>query len=304
MLGISTCWWEEKGARGDQIPLQALEMGFQGLELDYRITPRMLERLRPALKGSLPVWSVHNVFPCPTPSAAPGPARADPFLLSSTDREERAQAVRLAVRTVEQACDLEARVVVIHLGRVEMEDPTGRLQELFQRGLCWSQEGQELVSELRSVRSSRRQPNLDAVLFSLERIHREADRRGVILGIENRLHFHEIPDLWEIGFLLDTFAGGSLRYWHDVGHARIQEKLGILKQRELLERYASHMVGVHLHDVVNLEDHHPPGRGDVEFKEIASRLAPSLIRILEVRSSAPAEQLKEAMGLLEKAGLA
>lgn len=303
MLGISTCWWDGKDIRGDEIPSQALDMGFQGLELDYRITPSVLGRLRPALRGSLPVWSVHNVFPCPVPSGPGGSVTADPFLLSSKDREDRAQAVRFVIRTIEQACDLEALAVVIHLGQVDMEDPTPELQELSRKGASWSPEAQERISRLQSVRDSLRQPNLDAVLFSLDRIHKEADKRGVLLGIENRLNFHEIPNLWEIGFLLRSFEGGQLRYWHDVGHARIQEKLGILKQEELLERYASQMAGIHLHDVIDLEDHHAPGPGDVDFSKIASYVPSGIIRILEVRSSTHVKDIEEALNLLRQAGL-
>lgn len=304
MLGISTCWWEGKDVKPEEIPSQAMEMGFQGLELDYRITRKMLQRLRPALKSSIGVWSLHNVFPCPFEKAPQGGIKADPLLLSSRDKEERAQAVRWALHTLEQASDLEAPVVVVHLGQVDMEDPTAELRELFRKGASWTPEAQERISQLRSVRESSRQPNLDAVLFSLDRIHQEADRRGIFLGIENRLHFHEIPDLWETGFLLKTFQGGRLGYWHDVGHAWIQEKLGLLKQEELLGAYASQMIGIHLHDVVDLEDHHPPGKGDADFGRLASHLAEGVVRILEVHCSAHAQELREARGLLEYKGLA
>ncbi|MEJ5377881.1 MAG: TIM barrel protein [bacterium] len=303
MLGISTCWWEGKDIKGHEIPSQALDMGFQGLELDYRITAQLLSRLRTALRSSISVWSVHNVFPCPVPVSGRGTVTADPLLLSSRDKEERAQAVRWAVNTVEQACDLEAPAVVLHLGKVDMEDPTAELQDLFRKGASWSPEAQERMSQLRSLRESRRQPNLDAVLFSLDRIHKEADKRGIILGIENRLHFHEIPDIWEIGFLLQCFEGGRMGYWHDVGHARVQEKLGILKQEELLKKYAPQMVGIHLHDVVDLEDHHPPGKGDVDFGEVAAHLSERVIKILEVKSSANVGEIREAVASLQKFGI-
>lgn len=301
-LGISTCWWEGKEGKGDLIPTQALDMGFGGLELDYRLTPSMLANLRRALKGSLKVWSVHNVFPSPVELGPLAGSTADPMLLSSLDRDERDRAVKLALRSIQHAHDLEAPVVVVHLGRVDMQDPTSRLEELFRKGVSWSPEGQEAVAELRSVRDSLRQPNLDAVLFSLEKINKEAERRSVLVGIENRLHFHEIPDLWEIGFILDTFAGGNLRYWHDVGHAGVQEKLGILRQRELLERYSDQLVGLHLHDVRDLEDHHAPGRGDVDFREVAGCMAAQAVQILEVRSSVPRWELLEAVQVLAHAG--
>jgi sugar phosphate isomerase/epimerase len=294
MFGISTCWWEGKEARGDSIPLEALDMGFEKLELDYRITKEALAQMRPALKGGAQVLSVHHVFPRPQ-SFLKGPPVADPVSLSSTDKDERAEAVKLAISTIQHAHDLEAKAVVIHLGKVDMEDPTDKLEENSKKGLSWAEEGQRYISELREVRNRKRQKNLDAVLFSLESINKEAEKRDILLGIENRLHFHEIPDIWEIGFILETFSGGNLRYWHDTGHAHVQEKLGILYQRELLERYGSQMLGVHLHDVKELEDHYPPGQGEVDFRALREHLRTAPIKVFEIRSSATRKEVLESL---------
>lgn len=298
MWGISTCWWEGKDVRGDTIPMEALDMGFEKLELDYRITKEALGQMKPALKGGAQVWSVHNVFPRPQ-AFLKGPPVADPVSLSSTDREERSDAVKLAISTIQHAHDLEAKAVVVHLGKVDMDDPTGKLEENCKRGISWSEEGQKYISELRDVRNRKRQKNLDAVLFSLEAINKEAEKRHVLIGIENRLHFHEIPDLWEIGFILETFSGGNLRYWHDTGHAHIQEKLGILHQKELLEKYGSQMVGIHIHDVKELQDHYPPGEGEIDFQSLREHIELAPMKILEVRSTATRREVLEALNYVQ-----
>lgn len=303
MLGISTCWWEGKGHDGEAIPVEAMDMGFAGLELDYRITRPMLMRMRPTLRHGIPVWSVHHVFPAIEQGKGRRVLSADPVSLSSSDAEERRLAVRLALSTIQHAHDLEAKAVVIHVGRVEMDDPTPKLEELHKKGLSWEDEGQGLIVELRALRERSKQRNIDAALFSLEAINKEAEKRGILIGIENRLHFHEIPDMAEIGFFLEKFSGGNLRYWHDVGHGCIQEKLGILKQVELLEKYSGQMIGIHLHDVKGLEDHFPPGQGDVDFFSLAKYLHPGIARILEVRSSATRREILESVEFLKEKGL-
>ena len=75
---------------------------------------------------------------------------------------------------------------------------------------------------------------------------------------ENRYYFQEIPDFDEIGIILNEFDGGRIRCWHDVGHAAVQENLGICTQKDLLEAYSDKIIGMHLHDVENLHDHLSP----------------------------------------------
>ena len=76
----------------------------------------------------------------------------------------------------------------------------------------------------------------------LDRLNREAVRRGLLLGVENRFHPHEIPVRDEIGTILREFAGGAVRYWHDVGHALNHQRLGLTTQQELLEAYGQSRV--------------------------------------------------------------
>ena len=103
-------------------------------------------------------------------------------------------------------------------------------------------------------------PHLDAVLRSLDRLNGAAARRGLLLGVENRFHPHEIPSHGETGAILREFDGGAVRYWHDVGHALNHERLGILTQEAWLEAYGPRLAGTHLHDIRGRRG--PPGAGD------------------------------------------
>ncbi|MEE9613119.1 MAG: TIM barrel protein [Desulfatiglandales bacterium] len=302
MLGISTCWWVDRIDRGDEFISDILKLGLEGIELEYRIKDSFYRQIRPQLKKTLKVLSIHNFFPKPE-ELEMTKASGDLFLLSSTDQDERLRAVKYSVRTIEHAYDLGAKAVILHLGRVEMSNPTPKFLKFNRGDKEERKEALFSINEQRLVRGARHQKNLDAVLFSLEDLNREAERRGISLGIENRYHFHEIPDFEEIGLILGRFQGGHVRYWHDVGHALAQENMGIIPQRHLLEAYSKMMIGIHLHDVIGCDDHLAPGQGELNFKEIKPFLNSSHIKILEVHSKVDRKDLLEGIRFIKSVGI-
>ncbi|NVM56663.1 MAG: sugar phosphate isomerase/epimerase [Desulfobacterales bacterium] len=302
MLGISTCWWHGKVNRGDEIVDDILQFELEGVELEYRITHGAYEQMKPRLKTSLPVLSIHNFFPIPQGLEARG-GSGNLFLLSSPDREERSRAIKYTLQTIEHADYLKARAVVLHLGRVDMPDPTEKFSRLSQAGKMGEDQALAFLGEQRQTRLARRREHLDAVLFSLEKLNREAEKRGIFLGIENRYHFHEIPDFEEIGVILKTFQGGRVGYWHDIGHARVQENIGIVRQKDLLRAYSEEMIGIHLHDVKGLEDHLAPGEGEMDYEEIKPFLNASHIRILEVHPRVKRKDLLKGIQFIRTSGI-
>jgi len=298
MLGISTCWWYNKVDRADSIVGEILELGLEGVELEYRITHTMYQEMKPRLKRTLQVLSIHNFFPIPE-GLAPDAGNGDLFLLSSTDSQERSRAVEYTIRTIQHAHDLEAKAVVLHLGRVDMQGPEEEFSRLYNSGAIHEKEALTVIDAQRHTRQAMGRKNLDAILLSLEKLNKEAEEKGVFLGIENRYNIHEIPDFEEIGLILKTFQGGHIRYWHDVGHARVQENLGIIGHNDLLKAYSEQMIGIHLHDVRGLDDHLSPGQGEVDFEEIKPFLTTSTIKILELNTSrVQREDLSEGIRLI------
>ena len=303
MLGISTCWWHNKVDQGGEIVRGVLELGLKGVELEYRITDTMYRQMKPQLKKDLKVLTIHNYFPKPE-EFANAKGSGDLFLLSSTDRDERLRAVKFSIRTMEHAHDLGARVVVLHLGRVDMSNPTFKIRELLAKGKTERNERLALINENRRIREARHQKHLDAVLSSLDVLNKEADRRDVFLGIENRYHFHEIPDFEEIEIILERFQGGHIGYWHDVGHAGAQENMGFIRQKDLLEAYSGMLIGTHLHDVQGLDDHWAPGQGEMNFEQIKPFLKSSHTKILEVHQRVDKEALLNGIQDLKSLGIA
>jgi sugar phosphate isomerase/epimerase len=302
VIGLSTVWTARAARSGEELLGPILDLGFEGVELEYRITEQLYEEIRPRIRHhAVQVLSIHNYFPVP-PSIPPEQASGDCFSLSSLDREEREKGVSYTVRTLETAHDLAARAVVLHLGRVETDLPKDGLQQLY-RGDRWNDEGPELLQREQEERSRLRDPHLDALLFSLERIVKRAEQLGVIVGIENRYYFQEIPNMEEIGIILKQFHGGPIGYWHDTGHAAVSEALGIVQHEELLKLYAPHLVGTHLHDALGIDDHKPPGQGEIDFEMVSRYLPEGAIKIMEIHPPAQGHEIREGLEFLQEKGI-
>lgn len=304
MIGLSTSWLTERpDMTGAKVIQEIVTLGFKAVELEYRITETMFREMRPLiLKEALRVSSIHNFFPIPDNIPA-SRGSGDLFLLSSPDRRERDRAIEGTIRTIQTAQSLGASAVVLHLGGVLMDPEHHRFKALFRHNRLASSEGRSFLQSKVKERRQKRQPYLESVLYSLDRLNREAENRGVLLGVENRYHYHQIPDFEEIGYILGRFSGGSLCYWHDVGHAHIQEKLGFIEAGALLRSYRSVLAGVHIHDAKGIDDHWAPGTGEIDFSVLRKDLTSARIRILEVHKKSDRNQLLKGRDMLEKIGL-
>jgi sugar phosphate isomerase/epimerase len=271
------------------------------VELEYRITQQLYHELRPLIRAqAIRVLSIHNYFPLPE-GIPPEQASGDCFSLASLNREERQQGVTYTIRTLETAHELEAGAVVLHLGRVETELPKDGLQQLYREGR-WDDEGQVLLTKEREERLRHRAPHLDAVLFTLDTLSKRAEQLGVLLGIENRFYLREIPDKEEVGIILNRFQGGPIGYWHDTGHAAAFETLGICSHEELLRLYSSALIGTHLHDARGIDDHQPPGQGEIDFAMVRKYLPEKAIKIMEINQTATGQEIRDALAFLQDKG--
>ncbi|MFQ5825196.1 MAG: sugar phosphate isomerase/epimerase family protein [bacterium] len=302
MLSLSTVWNSDKVQTGFELLTGIFETGFGAIELDYRITETMFAEIHPTLKrGELEVTSIHNYFPHPE-YLDRKEASGDLYLLSSLDKEEREQGVKFTIKTIQIANDLEAKAVVLHLGKVEMEDEKDKLYDYLEKKMIKSKEGQQFIKEKLSERASKKQKHLDAVLFSLDKINKEAERQNIFLGLENRYHYYEIPSFDEFKTIFNEFEGSNLRYWHDTGHAQVNEHLSFIGHEDYLKGYSGKLIGIHLHDVVGKEDHKAPGTGEVDFDMIKNYLNLNVIRVLEFKSKLDHEELLKATAFLMARG--
>jgi sugar phosphate isomerase/epimerase len=302
MIAFSTSWNSTEVESGEEMLSQILDMGFEAIELDYGLTTTILNEMRPLLGKDVRVLSVQNF--CPVPDILPKEmAGSDAFLLSTPDREERERAVKHAIKTIELADSVDARIVVCHFGHVDMDDPTEKLVELCNKGERESGDFESLLEKSKDKREARRQRHLDAALFSLDKLNQRAGGLDVFIGIENRRGFRQIPNLDEIGIILSEFGGANVAYWHNTGYAQVQNNLGIANHEDFLKRYSDKMVGVHLHDVKSTTDHIVPGAGDLDFKMVSEYLSQDVVKVMQLTPGATREEIIEGLSQLEESGI-
>ena len=253
------------------------ELGFDRFELNHGVDSAMLEGL--SLKGMIP--SVHE--PCPADISMVELKRRN-WLISAPDEHGRRQGVLAAQRSIDLAQELGAELVVVHAGRVdvgaEFED---NLWAMFDAGQVASTEYADLKERLVIARREKAEANLAAARRSILELTEYAGRAGVRLGLENRYHYLDIPLLDEMDGLLAAADGGQLGFLYDVGHAQVLENLGLGSHEAWLQRYASRMIGVHLHNVRGLKDHYAAGLGEVDWDMVAAYLPQDALRTLEYR---------------------
>jgi sugar phosphate isomerase/epimerase len=92
-------------------------------------------------------------------------------------------------------------------------------------------------------------------------------------------------------------------YWHDVGHAEVQWRLGYVDKRAWLDALAPRTLGCHLHDVDGIGDHRAPGRGDVEWEYLARGLPAGALRVFEINQHQPDEAVAGAIAFLRERGV-
>ena len=301
-VALSTMWSQQDRFSADlrEFARVARSLGYDALEVNYVIPREGIEQL---LDGApLPISSFH----APSPRVKHYDGRwSEQLNLASTDESERRQAVAYNGATLEWAARASARCVVLHLGGVgsQMMEPERRLRRLFDSGVRNGEEVESLRDDLRRLRREQQGPHLEAAHRSLAELAEEASRRGLTLGLENRYHYHEFPQIDEALELLAAYPPELVGHWHDVGHAEVLHRLGLIDRERWLRELGPRTVGSHLHDVDGIGDHRAPGRGDVQWDYIARGLPPAALRVFEIDQRQPDDALAAAIGYLRERGV-
>ncbi|MCP4411580.1 MAG: TIM barrel protein, partial [Gammaproteobacteria bacterium] len=207
-----------------------------------------------------------------------------------------------AIKSIQIASEVGARAVVLHLGRVKMDTVSNELFRLCDAGKLGSEEHKNVLDEIRTLRDSKKGKALDMMLLSMDEVQRAAEKYGINIGIENRYCFEECPGFEEMVAIFKEFGGGRIGYWHDAGHAQVQENLGLIGVKELLDAYGKYLVGFHLHDVNGYSDHHVPGIGEVDFDMLKKHLKKDTIKILEIHPRETEKDLMDGTRFLKNMG--
>ncbi|MFP4166704.1 MAG: sugar phosphate isomerase/epimerase family protein [Opitutales bacterium] len=301
-LSLSTCWCSGRHTDGYAMAEEMAALGFKRIELSHGIRISLVPGILQALEdGVIAVSSIHNF--CPLPNSVQH-AAPNLFQPSSLDPRERELWQRYTRQTIDFAGKVGAQHVVMHSGSVSF------LLLPPRRGLRRWIEGSDLGREAlgkdpefaqwreRAVRRIRRasQKRLPHVWACYDAVLPMAEERGVRLCVENREGLEELPMDADFPVFLEKMQkSDSAGFWHDTGHARVKEQLGLLEHRAHLEAVAPLLSGFHLHDVDEKgEDHKVPGRGNIDFKMVASFFEPHHQLVLELNPGLSSDDVRAA----------
>lgn len=302
-LAISTKWMAKRATDALDVIRLAHNLGLNSLELGCDTPADWLEDFSRAVDaGDIVVTSIHNFCPRPLDRKPDG----DAYLLSALDEEERQMAVAKTRITIQHASRLGAKAVVLHLGRVEIDEVSSHMKHLDDEGRLSEEHRRRETERTMDERALAGEPHFQAVLRSLDVLLPFAVQYGVSLGLENRLRPRQIPLPRELEAIIARYPDEHIGYWHDVGHAVYMERFGFLgsgNHLDYLRIARGRLVGMHIHDVARFDDHLAPGRGSVDFAELASLIAPTAVKVLEVSSDETEDTLAKSILLLAEAGL-
>ena len=301
MLGISTACMPGFSSSLEDFFRTSMEMGFGMFEIGVSSVETSEKNILDLQRRlNLKVVSVHNLF---TDKAVdPDNKRGD--FLASSDEKKRWETIEATLDTAKFAEALGAMAVILHAGYIEEEELKESYRDFKVR--CLSGKDplnlEVLRKDLSEMRARYAHEYVERVIASLETLCLE--NRKILFCLEPRVNFYEIPNLWEMDEIFDRVKEHNLCYWHDTGHCRVQENLGLSSHEDWLKAFDDRMVGTHLHDTLLLEDHFPPGMGDVDFFLIKKHLPEETIKIVEVASRTTKEELEQSLIFLDKKGLA
>ena len=244
------------------------------------------------------VAGVHNF--CPAPIEVPGDS-PDAYTFTSHRAEVRERALRLTQETLMTAARLGAQYVVLHMGSVELMNaarPTRELERKLRHEWVGSRDYGLRKGELVRRRAKQAPLYYERAREALHTLAEKAKEYNLILGVEGRSHFEQVPGEWEMPRLMAEFADNPhVMYWHDFGHIQRKHNLLLLNHSQYLKQLKPYIYGAHVNDVEwPSRDHRAPFQGGcVDFDHLLpAYFTQSMPLTWELSSSVTKEQIAEA----------
>ena len=299
MYSFSTCWNSARHTDGRAMLHEIRELGFDHAELSHGIRLSLLPGILGAVEdGEIKISSLHNFCPLPVGIDKPAP---NLYEFSSERERDRQLALKHTLNTFDFAVKVGAPLVVLHFGSMDLKDYTGKLKELLERGEKGSPKFLKVVAEATAAREAKKKKFYDHSCDMLRELVGEAKFRHLKLGIEIREAVEELPVESDFESLLKEFAGPTVNYWHDTGHAQVKEDLGFINHVDFLAARADRLAGFHIHDVkFPARDHFPPGGGSIDFAALQPYVKPEHIKVFELSPKVPLDSVQRGVAHLKR----
>lgn len=302
ILSLSTMWAQQERFVADMHTFvhETLAFGYTHIEVSHSTATPAFTRLMEY--HGVPISSIHAPAPLVKHD---GDRRNSSLNLASPDDAERRAAIDYTKGSIDLAKLHGGTHVVVHLGGVgsKMFDAELKLRRAFDSGERDGERVEQWRAEIIRQRATEEGPWVEKARETLRELAAHGERQGIAIGLENRLHYHEIPQPAEAAMLVADYAEDLVGYWHDVGHAEVQARLGLVDKRLWLDTNRSRTIGTHLHDVDGIGDHRAPGHGDVEWDYIREGLPATALRVFEINQTQPPEAVAAAIPFLRERGV-
>ena len=296
IFSITTRWNARRHETGETMVEELLTLGFDHIEVGFDLTPNLVPGLCAMVKaGRVKADSVHSYCPLP-PIPFPSP---EPLTPAATDPNVRANAIHYLENTIRFAAEIDAKVVVVHAGNVEMKLLTPELIALTAAGRQYDETYEKTRMKLILAREKAVAKQLPFLYAAIEKLLPLLEQTKRVLALELLPTWEAIPTEVEMEKLLVHFNSPWLRYWHDMGHGQIRENLGLSSHARWLKRLRPWLAGMHVHDVrPPATDHVMPPGGTVKFELFREIAQDDIIRVLEPSQAVPAEDVVAGLKLI------
>jgi sugar phosphate isomerase/epimerase len=302
MLAFSTCWNNSRHTDGESMIDEILALGFRNIELSHGMTISKLPGLRKAhADGRFCCSGVHNFFPSPVEVMIDAP---DAYEFTSHRSWDRQRALEMSLKTLEIAAEFRANYLVLHMGSVPLNPKryTKRLTAMVEEGLQHDESFTKAKIKFVKKREKISPLYFSRAIDALEKLVVKAEEYGVILAIESRSRFEDVPSEREMLHLQNHFKDNPwIGYWHDFGHVQLKHNLGLLDHTQWLESIAPHIVGAHIHDVEwPARDHRTPFTGTLDFPALLPFFPSQCPIIWELSPTRKTEEIVNALAIWKK----
>ena len=300
---FSTSWNTKRHTNGREMINEIKELGFGQVELNYNVPEEMLKSITPMIdKGEIKVSSVHNVFPFYEDKDY----GTDTPMLGFDDVEKRKKAVDLLINSIEYADRLGAKGVVVHPGEVPFSyNIDTELKNIWREKGKDSKEYQSLWNEMLHRRNELAPIYTKRIQDSLEEAADFIVKKNinVKIGIETRARCYQIPTLKEADQIIDNLKGSPVYLWYDVGHGMIMESMGLYDNVNEVQQMKDKILGVHIHETIDLVDHYCPyiHSGDnVTFDSFLEVIDAAPLKVYELKGNCSEQQIEDSYQLMTK----
>jgi len=298
---FSTMWNLRKHTRGHEMIEEIQRLGFEQVELNYNVTTEFLETIEPMIEqGSIRVSSVHNVFPFINDKDYD----TDSVMLGFDDLDKRRRSVELLIQSIDYAHRYGAKGVVVHPGEVPFAyNIDNELKRLWREQGKASPAYQKLWNEMMERRNALAPIHVQRIQDSLETVCDYIARKGldIKIGIETRSRCYQIPTLQEADQIITGLQGAPVYLWYDIGHGMMMERMGLYDNAAEIQRMKDKVLGVHIHETVELVDHWCPyvhSKDNETFDAFLDVIDAAPIKVYELRAPCTEEEIEESYRIM------